>query len=58
MIVLEVNVLPDQIEDNFTSYTANKKTRNQWFDDETVVGDMRYNLRIKIGDGSLSRTVS
>ena len=45
MIVLEVKVLPDLIEDNYTSYTTNKRTRDQWFDDETVVGDMRYNTR-------------
>ena len=41
VIVLEVNVLPNQIKDNYQSYTTNKNTRVQWFDDVTVVGEMR-----------------
>ena len=50
VIVLEVNVLPDEIEDSYQGYVTNKNRseelrRDQWFDDETVVGDMRYNTR-------------
>ena len=41
VIVLEVNVLPDQVKDNYENYIVNKKERSQWFDDETVVGKMR-----------------
>ena len=42
--------MPDEIEDSYQGYVTNKNRseelrRDQWFDDETVVGDMRYNTR-------------
>ena len=45
VIVLEVMVLPHPTDDSYMSYRENKNTnftRKQWFDDEIVVGNMRY----------------
>ena len=44
VIVLEVMVLPHPDNDSYLSYRENKNTRKQWFDDEVVVGKMRYDI--------------
>ena len=44
VIVLEVMVLPHPDNDSYLSYRENKITRKQWFDDEVVVGKMRYDI--------------
>ena len=42
VFVLIIAVLPDKIHDNFTSYK--EKRKEQWYNNDTIVGEIRFNL--------------